>query len=148
MMTDKRASLTLQKAQAQLLALRQSLGTIPQGSPMFGHAQVRATSENYQTRLLQRRQQEAKRQGVQASDSLKATLVAEPAKPNPTIFIKPGPETTSPKQTNVKAYPSMLTAMLSEGLAAPGRVYLLLRHLDQGGRGWLSVDEVRYQLTR
>lgn len=36
--------------------------------------------------------------------------------------------------------------MLKTGLAAPGRIWLLLRYLDQDGRGWLAVDQVRQQL--
>ncbi len=36
--------------------------------------------------------------------------------------------------------------MLKTNLAAPGRIWLLLRYLDQDGRGWLAVDLVRQQL--
>ena len=38
--------------------------------------------------------------------------------------------------------------MLKQDQAAAGRVYLLLRHLDKNGRGWLPVDEIRERLTR
>jgi hypothetical protein len=37
--------------------------------------------------------------------------------------------------------------MLREHLEAAGRIYLLLYHLDPQGRGWLSVDYARHQLT-
>lgn len=33
--------------------------------------------------------------------------------------------------------------MLKTGLAAPGRIWLLLRYLDREGRGWLALDQVR-----
>jgi hypothetical protein len=36
--------------------------------------------------------------------------------------------------------------MLRTGLAASGRIWLLLRHLDQEGRGWLALDQVQQQL--
>ena len=56
------------------------------------------------------------------------------------------PVLTRPSDT-VPAYPSLLIAMLKENLAPAGRIYLLLRHLDPQGRGWLSVDRARDQLT-
>ncbi len=38
--------------------------------------------------------------------------------------------------------------MLRRGLVAPGRLWLLLRHLDEDGRGWVAVEEARARLTR
>ncbi len=43
--------------------------------------------------------------------------------------------------------PSLLVAFLKNEVAAIGRIWLLCRHLDQSGRGWLNVDELRTQLT-
>jgi hypothetical protein len=37
--------------------------------------------------------------------------------------------------------------MLREGLAAPGRIWLLLRHLDGEGQGWIRLDVIRQELT-
>lgn len=37
--------------------------------------------------------------------------------------------------------------MLKQHQEAPGRVWLLLRAIDHDGRGWLTVDEARKQLT-
>ena len=37
--------------------------------------------------------------------------------------------------------------MLKKHLESAGRIYLLLYHLDPQGRGWLSVDHARSQLT-
>ena len=53
----------------------------------------------------------------------------------------------APGRVTVSVYPSILTTVLKEHLAAAGRVYLLLYHLDPQGRGWLSVDYARHQLT-
>ena len=36
--------------------------------------------------------------------------------------------------------------MLKKGLAAPGRIWLLARHLDQEGRGWLTPAQVQQEL--
>ncbi|MBE2197003.1 MAG: hypothetical protein IAE79_00235, partial [Anaerolinea sp.] len=49
--------------------------------------------------------------------------------------------------TTITLYPDIALGMLRAELAAPGRIWLLLRHLDAQGNGWLSVDEVRKQLT-
>jgi hypothetical protein len=37
--------------------------------------------------------------------------------------------------------------MLRQEMAAPGRIWLLLRHLDEAGRGWLGLNAVRQKLT-
>ena len=57
---------------------------------------------------------------------------------------KPAP--AQPVET-VPAFPSLLVAMLKERVETAGRVYLLLRHLDPQGRGWVSVDTARQALT-
>jgi hypothetical protein len=57
------------------------------------------------------------------------------------------PSPSKPRET-VAVYPSLLLAMLKQNQEAAGRVYLLLRHLDSTGRGWLPIEEIRAQLTR
>lgn len=47
----------------------------------------------------------------------------------------------------VKAYPSLLGAFLSGDFASVGRVYMLIRALDEAGRGLVEVDQLRAQLT-
>lgn len=47
----------------------------------------------------------------------------------------------------VKVYPDIALGMLRQGEAAPGRIWLLLRYLDQEGRGWLRIDIVKDKLT-
>ncbi len=51
------------------------------------------------------------------------------------------------EQAVVKVYPSVAQGILREGHAAAGRVWLLLRHLDENGRGWVSESEAQTQLT-
>lgn len=50
------------------------------------------------------------------------------------IDINPTRNPHKPK-TTVKAYPSILNALLKQEQAAAGRVWLLCRHLDADGRG-------------
>lgn len=38
--------------------------------------------------------------------------------------------------------------MLRQEQATPGRLWLLLQHLDQDGRGWIRIDLARARLTR
>lgn len=47
----------------------------------------------------------------------------------------------------VRVYPDIALAMLRRKLAAPGRVWLLLRHYDMAGRGRLPLDEAASLLT-
>ena len=46
----------------------------------------------------------------------------------------------------IKLYPSLALAMLREGQVAAGRIWLLLRHVDKAGRGWVDVAEARAHL--
>jgi hypothetical protein len=46
----------------------------------------------------------------------------------------------------VKVYPDIALGILRGERAAAGRVWLLLRHADAAGRGWLALDEVRMAL--
>jgi len=48
----------------------------------------------------------------------------------------------------VKLHPSIALAMLGQGLAAPGRIWLLLRYVDQDGRGWLDLGQVQRLLSQ
>lgn len=44
-------------------------------------------------------------------------------------------------------YPDLALAMLQKKVAASGRLWLLLRRLDEQGRGWLVEQEARARLT-
>ena len=65
---------------------------------------------------------------------------------SPTCSDAPEPQADLLPQTLV-AQPSLLLGMLRNKVEAVGRIWLLARHLDQTGRGWLSVDELRATLT-
>lgn len=47
----------------------------------------------------------------------------------------------------ITLYPDLALALLRHNLVGPGRVWLLLRHLDQAGRGWLTLESVRQALA-
>jgi len=48
----------------------------------------------------------------------------------------------------VKLYPDIALGMLRQEQAAAGRIWLLLKHIDCDGCGWVFVNEAREQLAR
>lgn len=48
----------------------------------------------------------------------------------------------------VKLYPDIGLGMLREGQAAPGRLWLMLRYLDQDGRGMFRIATIRNTITK
>jgi hypothetical protein len=48
---------------------------------------------------------------------------------------------------SLKLYPSLALAMLRQGQVAAGRIWLLLRHLDEQGCGWIDVEHAREKLS-
>ncbi len=57
------------------------------------------------------------------------------------------PKTTHQNKT-IRVHSSIALAMLREEQAAAGRIWFLLRHLDEAGRGWLTIEEARTMLTQ
>jgi len=55
--------------------------------------------------------------------------------------------TPSPSNQVVKLYPDITLGMLKNGQEAAGRIWLLLHHIDEAGRGWIDGEEARYRLT-
>jgi hypothetical protein len=53
-----------------------------------------------------------------------------------------------PDGASVKLYPDIALGMLHKELAAAGRLWLLLRYLDQAGQGWLRIDLIRRNLVQ
>src|SRR5690606_34173427 len=49
--------------------------------------------------------------------------------------------------TLIRLYPDIALGMLRHELEAVGRIWLLLRHIDHNGRGWVDIDEARRRLT-
>lgn len=156
-MSGKQPPATLLEAQAKLLALRESWGIVPHDPPPFNpdpvpeHPQETAL-DWAQALLVQRRQAEARTQGERASDTLKASL--KPVEtPNPKKFVSrprlvsPAPAPPISETDKVKVYPSLAVAMVEQDLAAPGRVYWLLRHMDSIGQGWVDDAKARDYLT-
>ena len=154
-MSKARPSSALLEAQTRLLALRESLGIVPHDPPPFATESALGKGNNAapsrsQELLLKRRQVEAKLQGERASDALKSTL-AQPDTHSPAVMlpaspVQPSRQVTRP-QESVKIYPDLALGMLEANLAAPGRVYWLLKHIDTIGQGWLSVETIRDRLT-
>ncbi len=60
---------------------------------------------------------------------------------------KPTVEPTLQTATTIKLNPTLALAMLQAQAESAGRVWLLCRALDVHGRGWLSIEELRNQLT-
>ncbi|MCO5185414.1 MAG: hypothetical protein M9965_15945 [Anaerolineae bacterium] len=48
-----------------------------------------------------------------------------------------------PPPTTIKAYPTLLNAILKNEQVAVGRVWLLCRYLDRDGRGWIAMDAIQ-----
>lgn len=63
----------------------------------------------------------------------------------PQIIDKPAD--APQKSVYLRLYPSLALGMLREKKTTIGRIWLLARHLDQQGRGWLAVDDLRETLT-
>jgi len=61
--------------------------------------------------------------------------------------ISAAPLPISPPTSDVTIYPDLALGMLRAEQTAAGRIWLLLRHLDADGRGWLSIEEVRARLA-
>jgi hypothetical protein len=70
--------------------------------------------------------------------AIKARAIDAPA---PAISNSNGAKET------VKLYPDIALGMLHKDLTAAGRIWLLLRYLDQDGRGWLRIDLIQKKLT-
>ena len=54
---------------------------------------------------------------------------------------------SAPAAATVSLLPDLALALLREGVAAPGRVWLLLRHMDAEGAGWIELRDARAHLT-
>jgi hypothetical protein len=52
-----------------------------------------------------------------------------------------------PGGASIKLYPDIALGMLHKELSAAGRIWLLLRYLDQAGRGWLRIDFIRRKMV-
>ena len=85
--------------------------------------------------------------GVMRANVQAKTQPATPPHNSFPSFKQPNPENIESLPTIVRAYPSLLTAMLRQERAAIGRIWLLCRALDQEGQGWLRIDVLRQKLA-
>ncbi len=89
--------------------------------------------------LNQRRQENAKT--VPTARGAGSFLVV------PTDVESAEKQPSSPSTDTLRIYPDLLLGMLREEQVAIGRIWLLCRHLDSDGRGWLDLAFLRDQLT-
>lgn len=85
---------------------------------------------------------------------LRGSVAQSPPDPTATLLVcargeGKGKTAVAPqaRQDSVKLYPDLALGMLRTGETAVGRLWLLLRHLDQPGCGKVRVDLVIQQLT-
>ena len=71
---------------------------------------------------------------LQLTETLQETAVSQPLSSNN-------------KNRIVKLYPSIALGMLQKEVTAAGRIWLLLKYLDENGRGWLNKRESNFRLT-
>lgn len=73
---------------------------------------------------------------------------SQPSLPRPVAPVRQ-PVTTnlSTTRNKIKLHPDLALAMLRQGQAAAGRIWLLLRHMDPQGKGWIEVSAARQALT-
>jgi len=65
------------------------------------------------------------------------------------VASQPAPSSLVSRISNlVRVFPDIALAILRRKKAAPGRVWLLLRHADAGGRGRIALDDAARLLTR
>jgi hypothetical protein len=69
------------------------------------------------------------------------------ARPTPQAAFGGMSPDSLPYCPSVKLYPGIGLAMLRHGMSAPGRLWLMLHHLDPVGRGAFRVDIIKEQLT-
>ena len=58
------------------------------------------------------------------------------------------PTSSRAVNSTITVHPDLAVAMLRNDLSSAGRLWLLLRHLDDDGRGWVSVTRARKTLTQ
>jgi hypothetical protein len=83
-----------------------------------------------------------KNQARQAGNDTPAIPPAPPALLAPLATAAP-----TISELSLKLSPDIALAILRKKLASPGRIWLLLRHIDDEGRGWVSAEMARKRLT-
>jgi hypothetical protein len=136
----------LRQAQARLLQLRAERGIEAKASaiPPWETAEDATDAPNWP--LLNAQKELQRRRATVSRSATNPTCV--PADPPPSLTAEPEVISSTVCTTkNITVHPTILLAMLKQRQEAPGRVWLLLRAIDCDGRGWLTVEEARRQLT-
>ncbi len=87
------------------------------------------------------------RQKPQQATATNAPHRETPAKNPPANTTPHTDQPTDPAENWVKLYPDIGLGMLRQHSTAPGRLWLMLRYLDEAGCGTLDLDLVRQSLT-
>lgn len=128
----------LQQANALLLARREALGIVPK----YTAVPAPMDRPNFEQQALWLIEQARERDGLKPQEK-RITAID-------TFSTLPTAQTEAKKPTAVvvKNYPLLGLAILNQKLTAVYRVWLLCRHLDRDGRGWLDLSEVRTAVTK
>ncbi len=87
--------------------------------------------------------EQLRRRGKDSAESASLSLIVRQS-PLP---APPTNQPPAPARTTLVAHPSLLLALLRTQQAPVARIWLLCRHLDTAGRGWLPVETLRRALT-
>lgn len=130
----------LQQANALLLARRAALGVVPKYTSTA--VEVDPTRPNYERdNALRLIEQIRERDGLAPREKRINTC---------DTFLSPPParvEAEKPTAVTLKNHPLLGLATLKAKLTAVYRVWLICRHLDRAGRGWLDVSDVKQATT-
>ena len=147
-------STELLEAQERLLQLRERLGIAPAArvEPRFQVAS-QPPLESWALRNAQAALHNHRLQHGIASIAIAASshvppgsTTTEDAGDGATNVDEPETKDSKPVRT-VTVHPTIALAILRQHLEAPARIYFLLRVIDQVGRGWLPLNDIRRQLT-
>ncbi len=160
-------SSALREANARLLALRESLGVAapppfvpdaaapspvsppiadPPTFPLPHHLGWESEAVTRAIRQVCQRQQKA----LDAAADGHTPLLPQPARstsPTPSLAAEDISQPRDPARVTIKLYPTLALALLKQEQVACGRVWLLLRYLDEAGRGWVAPDAARQAFT-
>jgi hypothetical protein len=144
-----------QQRQAQGLPIRTEMnGRFPASDPLPAHSPSPPPAQTLPDHLGW--ESSAVTQALRRREATAAAATGEPneARPAPPAVTPPPPvapeSASSPSAaapTTLRLYPALAVGMLRAGEVAAGRIWLLLRHLDPDGRGWVTVKEARRRLT-
>lgn len=114
----------------------------------WGSAAQTAALRRHQQRQRQTKEAAGGRQWLAQLAASRPTAADKNKPESAGSAAKAGPEAEADGAGWVKHYPSLGLGMLRQGRTAPGRLWLLLRYLDQRGSGSLRIDIVAQRLTK